>query len=61
MSSLMEKAALPEDVPFDKLAAELEKARFMADVQAGLDDLARGDSIPHEQVMEEIEQWLERE
>ncbi len=50
--------ALPENAPFDKIAAEVEKARFIAQVQEGLDDVARGNVIPHEEVMEEMEQWL---
>lgn len=36
-----------------------EKARFMADVQAGLDELDRGERVPHEEVEAEIEAWLQ--
>ncbi|MCA9793014.1 MAG: hypothetical protein KC910_14500 [Candidatus Eremiobacteraeota bacterium] len=50
---------LPDDAPFDKILEELERAHFRAEVQIGLDELDRGLGIPHEQVMEEMERWLD--
>ncbi len=51
---------LPGDTPFDKIAAEIEKVCFMASVQRGLDQLDRGEKIPHSEVKKKIAEWLER-
>ena len=53
--------SLPDDTPFDELAAEVEKFRFMAKVQKGLDQLARGEGIPHEEVEAMIDGWLQED
>ena len=37
-----------------------EKERFMGEVQAGIDELDRGEGIPHEEVMKSLAPWLER-
>lgn len=50
---------LPEEAPLDRIAAELERALFMAEVQAGIDELDRGERIPHEEVEKEMAAWLE--
>lgn len=52
---------LPEDSPFEELAAEVEKVRFKASVQKGLDQLARGEGIPHEEVVAMMDEWLQEE
>ncbi len=52
----MPETTAPES--FDRLAAEAAKIRFIEDVQAGLDEIERGDLIPHEEVEAEIEAWL---
>lgn len=51
--------ALPDDTPFDELAAEVEKFRFKASVQRGLDQLSRGEGIPHEEVVAMMDEWLQ--
>ena len=52
----MPETTAPES--FARLAAEAAKIRFIEDVQAGLDEIERGDLIPHEEVEAEIEAWL---
>lgn len=39
--------------------ADSEKERFMVEVQIGLDELDRGESLSHEEVMESLKPWLE--
>lgn len=51
--------ALPDDAAFDQLAAEVEKVRFRAKVQKGLDQLTRGEGIPHEEVEAMMDGWLQ--
>lgn len=53
--------SLPDDAAFDELAAQVEKIRFKAKVQKGLDQLARGEGIPHEEVEAMIDEWLQEE
>jgi predicted transcriptional regulator len=43
----------------DKMAAELRRISFMADVQAGLDEIERGEIVPHEEIEEEMAAWLD--
>lgn len=45
---------------FEEIAGAIEKVRFMASVQKGLDQLDRGEGIPHSEVKKKIAQWLER-
>lgn len=55
--------ALPEDTAsesLEKVADELEKIAFMASVQRGLDQLDRGESVPHSEVKKKIAEWMER-
>lgn len=52
---------LPEETApesLDKMAAELQKISFMADVQAGLDEIERGEIVSHEEIEEEMAAWL---
>lgn len=54
--------ALPEETApesLDKMAAELRKISFMADVQAGLDEIERGELVTHAEIEEEMAAWLE--
>lgn len=54
--------ALPEETAsesFDKLATEIQKIRFMSDVQAGLDDIERGELVTHEEIEKEMAAWLQ--
>jgi predicted transcriptional regulator len=53
---------LPEETApesFDQMAAELQRISFMADVQAGLDEISRGELVSHEEIEEEMAAWLE--
>ncbi len=55
--------ALPEDTSsenLEKVADELEKIAFMASVQRGLDQLDRGQGIPHSEAKKQIAKWLKR-
>lgn len=40
--------SLPDDTPFDLIAAELKKARVVAEIKAGLDEIARGETVSHD-------------
>lgn len=51
--------SLPEDTPFEQLAAELEKIRFKAEINASIAELNRGEGIPHEEVEHRLAKWLE--
>lgn len=53
--------ALPDDTPFEELAAEVEKYRFKASVQRGLKQLSRGEGIPHNEVVAMMDEWLQEE
>ena len=46
---------LPNEVSLDEIA---EKIEFMAAVQKGLDQLDRGEGIPHEEVKRQLATWL---
>jgi predicted transcriptional regulator len=45
---------LPEDVSLDEIMYELY---FCQQVEAGLEDVKAGRTIPHEQVMRELAEW----
>ena len=47
--------ALPDDCSIDEIAERIE---FMAAVRKGLDQLDRGESIPHEEVKKQLASWL---
>ena len=47
--------ALPDDCTLDEIA---ERIKFMAAVQKGLDELERGEGIPHEEVKKQLASWL---
>jgi predicted transcriptional regulator len=48
-------SSLPEDCTY---ADMVEKLRFLAGIQEGFDQLDRGEGIPHEKVMEQLDSWL---
>lgn len=50
--------SLPEDAPFDQLAAEIEKVRFKMRVDRGLQQAERGETVPHEEIEKMIDGWL---
>jgi predicted transcriptional regulator len=47
--------ALPDNCSLDGIAGRIE---FMAAVQKGLDQLDRGEGIPHEEVKKQLASWL---
>lgn len=47
--------ALPENCSLEEIAERIE---FMAAVQKGLDQLDRGEGIPHEELKKELASWL---
>jgi predicted transcriptional regulator len=47
--------ALPDTCTLDEI---VERIRFMAAVQKGLDELDRGEGIPHEEIKKQLASWL---
>ena len=47
--------ALPHDCSLEEIAEHVE---FMAAIQKGLDQLDRGEGIPHEEVKQQLASWL---
>lgn len=47
--------ALPDDCTLDEIA---ERVKFMAAVQKGLDEIDRGEGIPHEEIKKQLASWL---
>ena len=48
---------LPDDAP---LAEIVERVEFLAAIQKGLDQLDRGERIPHDEVKRQLASWLAR-
>lgn len=46
---------LPDDVSIDQIADRVE---FLAAIQKGIDDIDRGDVVPHEEVKKHLAAWL---
>lgn len=49
--------ALPDDTPFELVASELRKARVVAEIKAGLSEIARGESVGHEEIKRRAAEW----
>jgi len=47
--------ALPDNCSLEEIAERIE---FMAAVQKGLDQLDRGEAIPHDEVKKQLASWL---
>ena len=47
--------ALPDNCSLEEIAERIE---FMAAVQKGLDQLDKGEGIPHEEVKKQLASWL---
>ena len=47
--------ALPDDCSLDEIGERIE---FMAAVRKGLDQLNRGEGIPHDEVKRQLASWL---
>ena len=48
---------LPEDASLDVIAERME---FLAAIRKGLDQIERGETIPHEEVKRQLAAWLSR-
>ena len=48
---------LPDDTP---LAEIVERVEFLAAIQKGLDQLDRGEGIPHDEIKRQLASWLAR-
>lgn len=48
---------MPDDAPLSEI---VERIEFLAAVQKGLDQLDRGEGIPHEEVKRQLASWLAR-
>lgn len=46
---------LPDDVSLDTIAERIE---FLAGIRKGLEQVERGETVPHEQVKRELASWL---
>lgn len=46
---------LPDDCSIDEIADRIE---FLAATQKGLDQLDRGEGIPHEEIKKQLASWL---
>jgi predicted transcriptional regulator len=46
---------LPDDASIDQIADRIE---FIAAIQKGIDDIDRGDTIPHEEIKRQLAAWL---
>lgn len=46
---------LPDDCSIDDIA---ERIDFMAAVEKGLDQLGRGEGIPHDEIKKQLASWL---
>ncbi len=48
---------LPDETSLDEIA---ERVEFLAAIQKGIDQLDRGDGIPHDEVKRQLATWLAR-
>jgi predicted transcriptional regulator len=46
---------LPDEVSLDEIAERIE---FLAAIQKGIDQLDRGEGIPHEEIKRQLATWL---
>jgi len=46
---------LPDEASLDEIA---ERVEFLAAIQKGIDQLDRGEGIPHEEVKRQLATWL---
>ncbi len=56
-----EKSTIDEVTPTDKYPPEEQgtrRAELLAGIEVALDEVRRGDTIPIEEVMREIEEWV---
>ena len=48
-------SGLPDDVTIDEIS---DKIDFLAAIQKGLDQIERGETVPHSEVKRQLAQWL---
>ena len=48
---------LPDEVSLDEIAERIE---FLVAIQKGIDQLDRGEGIPHEEIKRQLATWLAR-
>jgi len=46
---------MPDDVPLSEI---VERVEFLAAIQKGLDQLDRGEGIPHDEIKRQLASWL---
>lgn len=46
---------LPDDASIDQIADRVE---FLAAIQKGINDIDRGDTVPHEEIKKQLAAWL---
>lgn len=52
--------AMPDDAPFDKILEQIRKAQVVAEIEAGLEEVARGDTISHEDMKRRVKEWKQK-
>ena len=48
---------LPEDTSLEAIAEQIE---FLAAIRKGLDQIERGETVPHEEVKRQLASWLSK-
>ena len=48
---------LPEDASLEAIAEQIE---FLAAIRKGLDQIERGETVPHEEVKRQLASWLSK-
>lgn len=48
---------LPDDASLDAIAQQLE---FVAGIRKGLNEIERGETVPHEEVKRQLATWLSK-
>jgi predicted transcriptional regulator len=48
---------LPEDANLDAIA---ERVEFLAAIRKGLDQIERGETVPHDEVKRQLAKWLSK-
>jgi predicted transcriptional regulator len=46
---------LPDDASIDQIADRVE---FLSAIQKGINDIDRGDTVPHEEIKKQLAAWL---
>jgi predicted transcriptional regulator len=46
---------LPDDASIDQISDRVE---FLAAIQKGINDIDRGDTVPHEEIKKQLAAWL---